>query len=149
MAALANPPLEPGIANDAAWQAAEIPSANGHATARAIAELYGRLARGLSEEGIAPLRTETIRRATSLQSQGTDCVLSIEVRWACGFLLSTNGMYGPDPAAFGHSGWGGSFAFGHPRSGAGMAYIMNRMGTDLIGDPRNEALIDAFYASVG
>lgn len=148
VAALANPPLEPCVANDDAWRAAEIPSANGHATARAVAELYGRLARGLSEEGVAPLSGETIRQATSLQCEGIDCVLSIEARWACGFLLSTNGMYGPDPAAFGHSGWGGSFAFGHPRSGAGMAYIMNRMGTELVGDPRNQALIDAFFESV-
>ncbi len=44
IAALANPPLEPTIANEPDWRSAEIPSANGHATARSLAKLYSALA---------------------------------------------------------------------------------------------------------
>ncbi len=44
-----NPPGLSGIGtvNTRAWRAAEIPSANGHATARAVARIYGALGRGL------------------------------------------------------------------------------------------------------
>ena len=44
LAALVNPPLDPLVPNSAAWRAAEIPSANGFATARDLARLYGALA---------------------------------------------------------------------------------------------------------
>jgi CubicO group peptidase (beta-lactamase class C family) len=119
IAALVNPPLDPLIANDPAWQAAQIPSANGFATARGIAELY---------EGFLAARHDP-------------------ARWAAGFLRNSSGAYGPNEAAFGHSGWGGSFAFADPERGWAMAYTMNRMGADLIGDPRNQAIVDALYRS--
>lgn len=43
------------------------------------------------------------------------------------------------------SGWGGAFGFADPVRGLGVACAMNRMGTDLAGDPRNAALIAAVY----
>ena len=47
---LANPPdlFVPGVVNTRDWRAAEIPAANGHGNARAVARLYGALARGAS-----------------------------------------------------------------------------------------------------
>jgi CubicO group peptidase (beta-lactamase class C family) len=48
-----------------------------------------------------------------------------------------------EPAAFGHSGWGGAFGFADPVRGL-EACAMNRMGTDLVGD-RSAALIAAVY----
>lgn len=41
LAALANPVVGASEANTAEWRAAEIPAANGHGTARAVAALYG------------------------------------------------------------------------------------------------------------
>ena len=43
------------------------------------------------------------------------------------------------------SGWGGFFAFADPERGWAVAYTMNRMGADLIGDPRSFALLDVLY----
>jgi len=63
-------------------------------------------------------------------------------------LKNAMGIYGPSENAFGHSGWGGSFAFADPDKGIGFAYTMNRMGTDLIGDPRNMALLAALYEAL-
>ena len=40
---------------------------------------------------------------------------------------------------------GGSFSFADPERKLGLAYTMNRKGTALVGDPRNQALIDAIY----
>ena len=39
-----------------------------------------------------------------------------EAHWAHGVALNTTGVFGPNPRAFGHTGWGGSFAFGRVMS---------------------------------
>ena len=148
VAALANPPLDPLQPNTPGWQAAEIPAANGHATARSLAALYGGLATTGEVNGVKLASPSTISRASRIQSDRVDAVLSTRARWACGFLGNTDGLYGATPSSFGHSGWGGSFAFTDPELGLGFAYTMNQMGTDLIGDPRNMALIQALYESV-
>ncbi|WP_107473863.1 serine hydrolase domain-containing protein, partial [Streptomyces griseiscabiei] len=44
LSALANPLVGAAEANSPAWRAAEVPAANGHGTARAVAALYGILA---------------------------------------------------------------------------------------------------------
>jgi CubicO group peptidase (beta-lactamase class C family) len=46
----------------------------------------------------------------------------------------------------GHSGWGGSFAFGDPEAGLALAYTMNQMGAASdFGDPRALGLVEATY----
>jgi CubicO group peptidase (beta-lactamase class C family) len=146
-AALANPPVDPYAPNTARWRAAEIPSANGFATARALASLYGALASDRVCAGQSLLGAPALAAATQQRISGIDAVLPIPARWGAGFLLNNDGLYGPSLAAFGHSGWGGSFAIGDPATGVGIAYVMNRMGTDIVGDPRNQAIIAAVYAA--
>lgn len=139
IAALGNPALDPLLPNDPAWRRADLPSANGHANARALASLYSALIGGdlVGERALA--------EATALQIENTDLVLGLPVRWGAGFLLNTDGAYGPGAASFGHSGWGGSFAMADPAAGLAMSYTMNRMGTMLRDDPRDLALIGAVY----
>lgn len=64
-------------------------------------------------------------------------------RWGAGFLLNRDNVYGPSSATFGHSGWAGSFAKADPATGVGIGYLMKRRGTDIIGDPRDQAIIAA------
>ena len=45
--------------------AAEIPAVNGHGTARALARIYGALARGGEIDGVRILQPQAIRRATA------------------------------------------------------------------------------------
>ncbi len=148
LAAMANPMIDPLLPNSAAWRAAEIPSANGFATARGLAKLYGALAGPSDLNGRSLVSRPTIAAATNEQVRGIDAVLGVPASWGCGFLRNGDGVYGPNDGAFGHSGWGGSFAFADPACNLGLAYTMNRMGTDLMGDPRNVALVDAVYASL-
>ena len=148
IAALANPPMDAMVANTSPWRSAEIPSANGHATARALARLYAAIGAENPIEGHTLISRKTLQRASDMQIEGVDAVLGVPARWANGFLLNTDGLYGPNAGTFGHSGWGGSFAFADPVSGIAVAYTMNRMGTDLVGDPRNKALIDSIYTSL-
>lgn len=147
-AAMANPIIDPLVPNTEGWRAAEIPSANGFATARGLARLYGALAGGGLLGGSSLVSRQTMSEATREQINGIDLVLCIQASWGCGFLRNTDNVYGPGERVFGHSGWGGSFAMGDPERNLGLAYTMNRMGTVLIGDPRNMALIDAVYAAL-
>jgi CubicO group peptidase (beta-lactamase class C family) len=141
--ALANPVLDPLVANSDAWRRSPIPSVNGFAGATALAQLYGAFANDGMLKGRRLLGQEAIEASTRLRVAGEDLVLGLEARWAAGFLRNRHGIYGDNDSAFGHSGWGGSFAFADPQRRLGVAYVMNAMGPNLIGDPRGLALVSA------
>jgi len=135
--------------NNAAWRTAEIPGANGHATARALATVYGVLARGGAAGGYRLLDAAGIARCREEQSHGPDLVLVIPTRFGLGFMLPQDrpdARFGPNPRAFGHPGAGGSVGFADPEARVGFGYVMNRMGPHILLDPRAMALIDATYS---
>ena len=135
-----------GTVNTRAWRAAEIPSANAHATARAVATIYGSLIGGGPADAIRLLRPETVENATTEHSAGTDFVLGRPSRFGLGFQLTQpERPLGPNPRSFGHFGAGGSLGFADPDAGVAFAYAMNRSGPRWQ-NPRNRALIDALYA---
>jgi len=63
--AIANPRpvVDPALVNSREWRGAEVPAANGHATARSLAALYGALASGGKVNGYSVLTQESIKRA--------------------------------------------------------------------------------------
>jgi CubicO group peptidase (beta-lactamase class C family) len=133
-----------GIANDRAWRAAELPSANGHASARAIAAFYVPLTAG----GGSLLAAETLAAARVEASAGHDVVLDRPSRFGLGFQLNgAERRFGPGARTFGHFGAGGSVGFADPEAGLAFGYAMNRAGPRWQ-NPRNRALIDAVYASL-
>jgi CubicO group peptidase (beta-lactamase class C family) len=135
--------------NNAAWRTAEIPGANGHATARALATVYGVLARGGEAGGYRLLDAAGIARCREEQSRGPDLVLVIPTRFGLGFMLPQDrrdARFGPNPRAFGHPGAGGSVGFADPEARVGFGYVMNRMGPHILLDPRAMALIDVTYS---
>ena len=105
--ALVNPQLSPEAPNTRAWRAAEIPAANGQASAMGLARLYGALANGGELDGVRLMKPETIgRMTTAATSDGRkDMFLGFVDGWAMGMLLNKPGVYGAIPRAFGHSGW--------------------------------------------
>jgi CubicO group peptidase (beta-lactamase class C family) len=145
-----NPPGLSGLGtvNTRAWRAAEIPSANAHATARGVARVYGALACGGSSDGVRLLRPETIERAIAEASAGVDFVLGRPSRFGLGFQLTQpERPLGPNPHSFGHFGAGGSLGFADPDEGLAFAYAPNRSGPRWQ-NPLNRGLIDAVYASL-
>lgn len=147
--AFANPPntLAEGVVNSPAWRSAEIPGANGHATARALARIYGALAIGGELDGYRLLAPESIARCHQEQSRGLDLVLRIETRFGLGFMLSLPaGSLGPNPRSFGHPGAGGSLGYADPDAHIGFGYVMNRMEPAILVGPRVARLIEALYA---
>jgi len=145
--AFLNPALPPDVVNTTQWRRAEIPAANGHATARGLAQVYGAVA---SPEHAATevLSAEGIERSGVEERSGPDLILFDQfVRYGPGFMLGTpDEPLGPNPGAFGHSGAGGSLAFADPAAKLGFAYVMNQMqlGRYLIG-PRANALVETLY----
>jgi CubicO group peptidase (beta-lactamase class C family) len=83
---------------------------------------------------------------TTMQIEGRDLVLAVQVRWGVGFILNKHKViYGPVESAFGHSGYGGSCAFGDPENKIGISYVMNRMLDNFNADGRSIELINATY----
>ena len=149
--AFANPPnvMLPGVANTEAWRRAEIPAANGHTNARALARVYGALARGGELDGYRVLSPESIERAHTEHSNGLDEVLRLQTRFGLGYMLSLpESSLGPNPRAFGHPGAGGSLGYADVDAGIGFGYAMNKMGGTVLIDPRAQRLIEAVYASL-
>lgn len=153
LAALANPPVGAGAANSPEWRAAEIPAANGHGTARAVAALYGIFAGRGSFGGRRILSPRAAERVREGQGADRDLVLGAgfgsETECGLGLWLSgPGGSYGPNPRAFGHDGFGGSCGLADPEAGISLGYAMNRMGSRIAHDPRKAALVDAVYGAL-
>ena len=150
--AITNPPVvvvDPKVVNSRAFRAVELPSANGHATARSLARVYGALARGGEIDGYRVLSPSSIVRGYTEQAFGFDEVLRQPSRIGLGFMLSHAGArLGPNVHPFGHPGAGGSLGFADPDAKIGFGYAMNQMGSDMVLDPRTSRLIDAVYASL-
>ena len=149
--AFMNPPSLAKGPNVPEWRRAEIPGANGHATARGIARIYGAVA--MAGEGGTPhvIGRESVERCRQELSRGRDLVLQVETRFGHGFMLPQGRPgtdFGPSPGAFGHPGAGGSVGFADPENRLGFGYVMNRMGPHILLDPRAVALVDATYTGV-
>ena len=137
-----NPPALSGIgtANTRAWRAAEIPSTNSHATARAVAQVYDALTRGRLLDG------DALADAIAEHSSGADFVLGRPSRFGLGFQLTQpERPLGPNARSFGHFGAGGSLGFADLDAEVAFAYVMNRSGPRWQ-NPRNRALIEALYS---
>jgi len=149
--AFMNPPggMRPGLVNTREWRAAEIPAANGHTTARSLAQSYGVLARGGELDGVRVMSKEQVAKCSIEQSSGPDALLVINTRFSLGFMMSQPGAsLGPNAKSFGHPGAGGSLGYADPEAKIGFGYTMNKMHASLLIDPRATALIEAVYASM-
>lgn len=124
------------------WRRVEIPSANGHGTALALAQLYGLFA--TRDEDICS--RDGWDELTRPRAFGPDLVLPYTLDWRAGILGNNLGFFGPNPNALGHYGWGGSCGVADQDIGLSLGYVTNRQSHHLMGDPRALALIDAVYA---
>lgn len=131
------------------WRDADLPSVNGHATARGIARIYAALACGGDLGGTHLLAPESIARCREEQSAGDDLVLGVPTRFSLGFMLPQPSTDPFAPAgSFGHPGAGGSMGFADPEAKLSFGFVMNRAGNEILSDPRVRSLSDAVYASL-
>lgn len=145
-AGVTNPDMKPTLPNERAWRAAEIPAGNGHATAVGLARLYAVAANGGEFDGARLMSPATIAALNTVQTERVDLGVGIAPRWRNGVHGSVLEMFGPNPEAFGHCGWGGAFGCADVQNSVSMGYVINQMGDRSIGDPRGAALSSAVYA---
>ncbi|MBL1092131.1 MULTISPECIES: serine hydrolase domain-containing protein [Streptomyces] len=140
-----------GDVNSAAYRSAEIPGGNAHASAHGLATVYGALVGG---KLVGPGTLEAMRRSQSRPGEpdlaiGPLAPPGFELRWGLGYMLNHQCRLGPNPAAFGHGGAGGSYAFADPENRLSYAYTMNKYGGGTAGDdPRNGGLVRAVYQAL-
>jgi CubicO group peptidase (beta-lactamase class C family) len=138
----------PGGRGSAEWRSIEIPSANLHGTALDLARIMGVVANDGMLDGRPVLSRAVLAEATRERVAGQDRVLPFVMSWAAGFTRNAGlDIFGPNPEAVGHCGWGGSCAFADPAKKLSAAYAMTRQSSYLIGDPRAQRLIQALYSA--
>jgi CubicO group peptidase (beta-lactamase class C family) len=128
----------------------EVPSGGAVGTARAIAHAYGVFASGGRELG---LRRETLDLLAAPAIPPTrgfydECIKAHGVQFSLGFMKPTPALPFGSASSFGSPGAGGALGFADPATGVGYAYVTNKMGTRLTGDPRDAALREALYTRI-
>ncbi|WP_426416404.1 serine hydrolase domain-containing protein [Aestuariirhabdus sp. LZHN29] len=148
--AFTNPLSIMNSTNKPQWRRMELCSGNGQGTARALAVFYDLLANGGCYRGQQLLAGELIERARQERVRGKDAVLGCDSRFGLGFLLHQEGdLAGLGVEGnFGHQGAGGALGFADPARGVGFGYVTNRMGTEVLIDPRADRLLKALYRSL-
>jgi CubicO group peptidase (beta-lactamase class C family) len=132
-----------GVVNTTRWREAQVPSTNGHGSARGLARFYA----ALLEPGRL-LSPDLLELASRPHSVGPCPVLGEEVAFGLGFTPTTpRRPLGPNPRSFGHFGTGGALGFADPDAGVAFGYVMNHV-VPRWQSSRNRALVDALYASL-
>lgn len=131
-----------GLVNTARWRAANVPSTNGHGTARGLAQFYALLLDGTL------LSSGMLAEATRVQSSGYCPILDDDIDFGLGFVPTRpDRAFGPNPRSFGHFGTGGAVGFGDPDAGIAFGYVMNHV-IPRWQSTRNRALIDSVYTAL-
>jgi CubicO group peptidase (beta-lactamase class C family) len=98
-------------------------------------------------DGATLLSPAVLAEMTKPRISGPDRVLPYDITWAAGLMRNEGlNIFGPNPEALGHCGWGGSCVMADPAVKLSAAYAMTRQSPYLIGDPRAQRLIEALYS---
>ena len=126
----------------------EIPAGGGVGTARAIAQAYNVFATGGKELGLRPETVQALSAPAVPATHGffDECMRG-EVEFSLGFMKPSKGFPFGSPSSFGFPGAGGSLGFADPQARIGYAYVPNRKGVAMSGDPRDVALRRALFSA--
>lgn len=111
------------VQGDIPMMDAEMPAANGVATARGLARMYGAIANGGQIDGTQFLSRELVAGLTGRKSLRLDRNILVPMAFHLGYhTVPFNAMPG-----FGHIGLGGSLGWADPASGLAVGYVHNRL----------------------
>jgi CubicO group peptidase (beta-lactamase class C family) len=135
-----NPPLDAAMATQEWWRRAEIPAANGQGNARSVAAIQSVIAGKGEARGVRLLSAAGTDPIFETQADGTDLVLGVPIRFGMGYGLSNSEMpIGPRSCYWG--GYGGSIIVLDQDAELAVCYVMNRMETGVVGDPRGATIV--------
>lgn len=145
---LGNPALDAAVSATIPWRRAEIPAANGHGNARAVALVHAPMANGGEAGGVRLLSPAGVDVVFEEQTHGQDLVLPIIVRHGVGFGLPSESAPFPSARTAFWGGWGGSLAIIDVDRRMTFSYVMNRMGEGTVGDLRGVGVLLAVYGAL-
>lgn len=122
------PGITDALKGENAMLDAEIPAANGVATARALARMYGAIANGGEIDGTRFLSPRLVAALTGRKSLRPDRNLLMPLAFHLGYQSVPIGNMMP---GFGHVGLGGSLGWANPADGIAFALVHNRLLTPL------------------
>ncbi|MBL4617863.1 MAG: beta-lactamase family protein [Robiginitomaculum sp.] len=145
--AFLKPWSSPGRKGGAAWRRMEIPSANGHGTAKAMAQLISLFAGDGTLGGKQIIGEKTRTDAMLERVCGQDRVLPHELGFGAGLICNskTRHVYGPGDNTVGHTGFGGSVLFADPDKRLSFGYVTTKQDSELVKDVRAARLTKAVY----
>jgi CubicO group peptidase (beta-lactamase class C family) len=123
------PGMKATVQGDISLLDAELPAANGVATARGLARMYGAIANGGRIDGTQFLSAELVAKLSGVPSLHPDGGIFMPLS----FHLGYHGL--PLPGVlpgFGHVGLGGSLGWADPESGVAFGFVHNRLLTPLV-----------------
>ncbi|KIW80060.1 hypothetical protein Z517_06675 [Fonsecaea pedrosoi CBS 271.37] len=146
---LSNPLLDAKASWTDEWKRVEMGALNGHGNARSVCKMLSAITLGGEVDGQRLLSPATIDRIWETQSNGTDLVLGIEVRFGIGYCLEAPILkWLPKGKVCFWGGWGGSIVVMDLDKKITFAYTMNHMEQGTIGNSRSSAYVAAFYEAL-
>jgi CubicO group peptidase (beta-lactamase class C family) len=144
------PPVVAEVANTPGWRRADIGAANGHGNARSVARIMSVVARGGEVDGVRLLGPDTIDLIFRDQQNGIDLVLGAPLRFGIGYGLPRLDAlpYIPDDKICFWGGWGGSMIIMDVGRRMTISYMMNNMGSGIVGSDRSAEYCKAIYDAV-
>ncbi len=131
LGALYFPGAKAYVQGDTPFLDCESPSANGVATARGLAKVYGAIANGGRMDGARFLSAERVRALTGKPSVVPDFSIVMPMAWHLGYHSVP--VAGAMPG-FGHAGLGGSLGWADPSTGMSFGFVHNRLLTPMLTD---------------
>ena len=123
------PGMVGAVQGDTPMLDAEIPAANGVATARGLARMYGAIANRGEVDGIRFLSRELVAGLTGRRSLRLDRNIFVPLAFHLGYHSLPIGNVMP---GFGHVGLGGSLGWTDPASGVAFSLVHNRLLTPFV-----------------
>lgn len=144
------PAVNAEAANSPEWRAAQIGGANGHGNARSLAQILSVLAEGGSSRGVRLFDAARAGQMLTAQTDGTDLVNGLTVRWGLGLAVSDHRTltWIPEGDIGYWGGWGGSMGIVDRDRRMVVTYVMNKMGGEILGSDRARDYVEAVYAAV-
>lgn len=130
-----SPALDSSAPTHRWWRAAQVPAANGHGNAASVADVQGLITGRGQVHGVRLISEATVDRVFELQTDGTDLVLGLPMRFGMGYGLANALLPFGDRAAW-WGGYGGSVIYTDQDLTLTVAYMMNQMRNGLAGDVR-------------
>ncbi len=150
--AIVNPLLAPvEVCNTAPWRQSAVGGAGGHGNARGIAQAQALISHGGEYGGVRLLSPETIARIFEVQSEGTDLLLGVPMRFGMGFALPPMAAAPaiPEGRVCWWTGYGGAIVVNDLDTRTTIAYAENKLADHMVSSPRTDGYVRTAFECVG